>query len=177
MKSNSYGKTRKQWKKNRTENTGASRSKYYLNTAEQESAEPMNIKVCIDTGENRPVVTEETRQTHNDAPDIQEILTYPEALERFTYDNNEVINVTEVNSEVSKLTTPQSPTSTKRYYVDRDEPNEENQKICYWHKRGDCKFGVNCFHTEEERQQYEEHLKAQPFRPEAQRDWANTEHW
>ena len=49
--------------------------------------------------------------------------------------------------------------STKRYYIDRDDPDQYRRKICWYHQSGRCKFDSDCWHY-------------LPFRNEAQRDWA-----
>ena len=59
----------------------------------------------------------------------------------------------------------------KRYYVDRDEPNEEYRKYCRWHKRGDCIHGVNCWFVEGYNQYNDQtEPERQPFPNEAQQD-------
>ena len=38
-------------------------------------------------------------------------------------------------------------TSTKRYYVDRDDPIENSRKKCWWHQMGKCKYGEICWYS------------------------------
>ena len=38
--------------------------------------------------------------------------------------------------------------NNKRYYVDRDQPTPEYQKLCWWKDR--CKFGAECWFSHEE---------------------------
>ena len=52
-------------------------------------------------------------------------------------------------------------TTNKRYYVDLDEPEEHKRDICWWHLRGICKFGDDCYH-----------YHPPPFSSEAQYAWA-----
>ena len=37
--------------------------------------------------------------------------------------------------------------SSKRCYLDRDDPSEKSKKICWWHQRGKCKFGKRCHYS------------------------------
>ena len=37
--------------------------------------------------------------------------------------------------------------STRRYYKDEDEPDELKKMICWWHLRGLCKFGDDCWNS------------------------------
>ena len=69
-------------------------------------------------------------------------------------------------------------TYTKRYYVDKDEPEIRKKKICRFHKSGQCKFGRWCWHTHEDtgiipvRSKDPVNSIPQPFQYEAQHDWA-----
>ena len=53
--------------------------------------------------------------------------------------------------------------SNKRHYTDLDEPLLQKE-ICWWHKKGRCQFGDDCWYR---------HKELQPFRGEAQSTWAN----
>ena len=112
-----------------------------------------------------PEVIEETAMKDDDASDTQETSTYQ---------NSEVPETVRAKNEVSTPATFQDSKSTKRYYEDRDEPKEKQRKICWWHKLGECIYGVNCWYTEEYIHQSEEIGPNQPFRPEAQQAWADT---
>ena len=60
--------------------------------------------------------------------------------------------------------------SNKRHYEDRDQPNHEMNTLCWWHKRGRCKYGNRCWYyhpqQDEKPQEWTDHHQ-QPFREEA----------
>ena len=67
--------------------------------------------------------------------------------------------------------------STRRYYRDADEPSELKQMICWWHLRGLCKFGDDCWYSHDTETTEKAPLNIrnilQPFRGWAQQDWAD----
>ena len=78
---------------------------------------------------------------------------------RYSSKESKVNNI----DEASWVTQSSKVYSNQRYYVDRDMPQKQYQKICWWHNRGICKFGEDCHYTHVD--QY-----PQPFRNVAQRD-------
>ena len=70
------------------------------------------------------------------------------------YNNHDSEEIAVTNNSRNSNPPPRSDTnirsrkgSTKRYYMDKDEPDITKQKICYWHKLGICKFGDDCWHS------------------------------
>ena len=72
--------------------------------------------------------------------------------------------VTEFYSNPSKPVNTEGVKSSKRYYLDRDEPG--TRKLCWWHNSEKCIYGVNCWYVNKEDDKYS---YRQPFLVEAQR--------
>ena len=71
--------------------------------------------------------------------------------------------VTEFYPNPSKPVNTEGVKSSKRYYLDRDDPG--TKKLCWWHNSEKCIYGVNCWYVNKEEDQYS---SRQPFLVEAQ---------
>ena len=88
----------------------------------------------------------------------------PQSKERYENKSQEIKRKAEANRYPSTRNYRLQNTN-KRYYVDRDEPLYKKE-ICWWHRRGICKFGSKCWYSHED-----EDLP--PFQGEAQFTWAD----
>ena len=118
-------------------------------------------KICRYYKNNKCIYGDRCRDLHQKRQEYPTVTYYPK--ENHGEPKYPPQEVTEIYSNSSKPVNTDGLKSSKRYYLDRDEPG--TRKLCWWHNSEKCIYGVNCWYVNKEDYQYS---YRQPFLVEAQ---------
>ena len=117
-------------------------------------------KICQYYINNKCIYGDRCRNIHQKHQEYPTVTYYSkENHEEPKYPPKEV---TEIYSNTSKPVNTEGLKSSKRYYLDRDEPG--TRKLCWWHNSEKCIYEVNCWYNNKDDQD----SYRQPFLVEAQ---------